>query len=104
MSLIEVKKCEFNIDHKNITYCSNCDMQSDGVNDVCPNCGDASHIHYEYNTSTYTLRTDLKTVFVNKDHVVSASKVENNAGVFYIITLSHGSSFTINSEDFSKLK
>lgn len=105
MNLVEVKKCEFDVNHKDTTYCTNCNTLMEGIVDTCSNCGYSGSdvMKHEYNVTETHIRENLKSVFVNKDHVVNAFKTEQNED-YYIIHLSNGYSFTVSSEDFEKLK
>ena len=39
MSLVEVKKCEFDTVHIHKTICSECGHEAEGLLDTCPECG-----------------------------------------------------------------
>lgn len=103
MSLVEVKKCEFNVAHTNKTVCSVCKHEAMGILKTCPECG-STLVNYYYNVPKYTILEDLDEVFVNKDHVVKAVKLDGYDEDYYLISLTNGGTLVVDDSDFNSLK
>lgn len=103
MSLIEVKKCEFDTVHIHKTICSECGHEAEGLLDTCPECGSVL-VKHAYSIPQYTLQEDLDTVFVNKDHIVKAKKLKGYSENYYLISFTNSGTLIVDETDFNSLK
>ena len=103
MSLIEVKKCEFDTVHINQTICSECGHIAEGILDKCPEC-ESVLVNHKYNVPQYTLQEELENVYVNKDHVVKAKKLTGYNEDYYLISFTNGGTLVVDDSDFNSLK
>lgn len=103
MSLIEVKKCEFDTAYINQTVCSSCGHIAEGILDKCPEC-ESILVNHEYNVPQYTIKDNLSNIYVNKDHVIKAVKLEGYREDYYLISLTNGAKLIVDNTDFNTLK
>lgn len=103
MSLIEVKKCEFDTVHINKTICSECGHEAEGLLDACPECGSVL-VNHKYNIPQYTIKEELENIYVNKDHIVKAKKLEGYSENYYLLSFTNGGTLTVDETDFNSVK
>lgn len=103
MSLIKIKKCEFDIKHVNQTVCSECGHISEGLFDACPECNSTS-VKCKYSVSLYSIKDELEDIYINKDHIVKAQQLSEYNENYYLLSFTNGGTLIVNETDFNSIK